>query len=57
MQLPVCFTKFVDIPCYYDGVMGVLLTFMDKYNPKQFEIIGFSKGGTILKTAGKFTPK
>ena len=24
----------------YDGVMGVPITFMDKYNPKQFEIIG-----------------
>ena len=28
-----------DIPCDYDGVMGVPITFMDKYNPEQFEII------------------
>ena len=31
-----------DIPCDYDGVMGVPITFMDKYNPNQFEIIGMS---------------
>lgn len=24
----------------YDGIMGVPITFMDKYNPTQFEIIG-----------------
>lgn len=28
------------IPSDYDGVMGVPITFMDKYNPGQFEIIG-----------------
>jgi len=32
--------KVVDIPCDYDGAMGVPITFMDKYNPDQFEIIG-----------------
>lgn len=32
--------KTVDIPCDYNGVMGVPITFLDKYNPKQFEIIG-----------------
>lgn len=31
--------KTVDIPCDYDGVMGVPITFLDKYNPGQFEII------------------
>ena len=31
-----------DIPCDYDGLMGVPITFMDKYNPDQFEIIGMS---------------
>lgn len=30
------------IPTDYDGVMGVPITFMDKYNPRQFEIIGFN---------------
>ena len=29
-----------DIPVDYDGMMGVPITFMDKYNPNQFEIIG-----------------
>ena len=32
------------IPSDYDGVMGVPITFLDKYNPKQFEIIKFRKG-------------
>lgn len=29
-----------DIPVDYNGMMGVPITFMDKYNPEQFEIIG-----------------
>ena len=29
-----------DIPCDYDGPMGVPITFIDKYNPEQFEILG-----------------
>ncbi|MFA6667587.1 MAG: adenine-specific methyltransferase EcoRI family protein [Bacilli bacterium] len=28
------------IPSDYDGIMGVPITFLDKYNPEQFEIIG-----------------
>lgn len=36
--------KTQDIPCDYDGVMGVPITFLDKYNPQQFEIIKFRKG-------------
>ena len=32
--------KVADIPCDYDGVMGVPITFLDKYNPEQFEIVG-----------------
>jgi hypothetical protein len=28
------------IPSDYDGVMGVPISFLDKYNPDQFEIIG-----------------
>ena len=34
-----------DIPADYDGIMGVPVTFIDKYNPAQFEIIG--RGGDI----------
>ncbi len=29
-----------EIPCDYDGVMGVPITFIDKYNPEQFELLG-----------------
>ena len=32
------------IPCDYEGVMGVPLTIMHCHNPDQFEIIGFGKG-------------
>ena len=32
--------KYKDIPEDYDGAMGVPITFIDKYNPGQFEIIG-----------------
>lgn len=32
--------KVINIPCDYAGVMGVPITFLDKYNPEQFEIIG-----------------
>ena len=28
-------SKTADIPCDYDGVMGVPITFLDKYNPEQ----------------------
>jgi hypothetical protein len=31
--------KVADIPIDYKGVMGVPITFIDKYNPEQFEII------------------
>ena len=31
--------KVIDIPCDYDGFMGVPITFLDKYNPDQFSII------------------
>ena len=32
-----------DIPCDYSGLMGVPITFMDKYSPDQFEILGLSR--------------
>lgn len=35
--------KVDDIPCDYEGVMGVPITFLDKYNPDQFEIIGIDR--------------
>lgn len=36
-------SKAAEIPMDYDGVMGVPITFLDKYNPEQFEIIGITK--------------
>ena len=37
-------SKTADIPCDYDGVMGVPITFLDRYNPEQFEIVGINAG-------------
>ena len=34
---------YPDIPCDYDGIMGVPVTFLDKYNPEQFEIVGLDR--------------
>jgi hypothetical protein len=34
--------KVAEIPMDYDGEMGVPITFLDKYNPDQFEIVGIS---------------
>ena len=36
--------KTKDIPMDFDGLMGVPITFLDKYNPEQFEIVRFRKG-------------
>jgi hypothetical protein len=35
--------KVADIPVDYKGLMGVPITFIDKYNPEQFEIIGIDR--------------
>ena len=35
-------SRVVNIPKDYNGVMGVPITFIDKYNPKQFEILSCS---------------
>lgn len=47
--------KTQDIPMDYDGVIGVPITFLHKYNPSQFEIIRFRKGddGKDLSINGK----
>lgn len=37
--------KTVEIPKDYYGIMGVPITFMDKYNPQQFEIVGVMNHG------------
>ena len=38
--------KVTDIPMDYDGVMGVPITFLDKYCPTQFEIVGLLQSST-----------
>lgn len=38
--------KVAEIPYDYEGVMGVPITFMDKYNPEQFDIIGLLQSST-----------
>lgn len=46
-------SKVADIPYDYAGVMGVPITFMDKYNPEQFEIVGMcSSAGYNEKIVG-----
>ena len=47
---------FVDaIPSSYGGVMGVPISFLDKYNPEQFEIVGLTK--TWFGAATKIYPE
>ncbi|MCC2164921.1 adenine-specific methyltransferase EcoRI family protein [Brotaphodocola catenula] len=36
-------SKTADIPCDYEGIMGVPISFMDKFSPEQFEIIGLDR--------------
>ncbi|GAC1415554.1 MAG: hypothetical protein NVSMB64_25790 [Candidatus Velthaea sp.] len=36
--------KAMDIPCDYDGLIGVPDSFLDKFNPEQFELIGIPFG-------------
>ncbi len=42
-------SKTKDIPYDYDGVMGVPITFLTKYNPEQFEILGMTSGRDEFK--------
>ena len=37
--------RITEIPMDYEGIMGVPITFLDKYNPEQFEIIGMTQRG------------
>lgn len=48
-------SKVSDIPVDYDGVMGVPITFLDKHNPEQFEIVGITK--TWFGGASKTYPR
>ncbi|MBQ8271627.1 MAG: adenine-specific methyltransferase EcoRI family protein [Tidjanibacter sp.] len=49
--------KTSDIPCDYDGVMGVPITFLDKYNPEQFEIIDINPHFYTIVERGLAKPK
>jgi hypothetical protein len=46
--------KTKEIPMDYKGAMGVPITFMDKYNPEQFEIIGIDRV-LVEELTGKVT--
>ena len=48
-------SRYADMPHDYDGLMGVPITFVDKYNPEQFEIIGLSS--TLVEWMPKDIPK
>ncbi len=39
-------SKVSDIPMDYDGVMGVPITFLDKHNPQQFDVVGLAAGNS-----------
>lgn len=46
--------KTADIPYDYEGLIGVPITFLDKYCPEQFEIIGYSRDvATPIKQIAK----
>ena len=42
-------SKTSDIPIDYNGIMGVPITFLDKYNPEQFTIIGITENNPSLQ--------
>jgi len=46
-------SKTKDIPLDYPGIMGVPITFMDKYNPEQFQIIGLGIANSGLEIGVK----
>ena len=45
--------KTKDIPCDYAGAMGVPITFLDKYNPDQFEILGLGISNSGIEAGVK----
>ena len=42
-------SKTLEIPKDYKGIMGVPITFMDKYCPEQFEIVGHTHSGDLCE--------
>lgn len=49
--------KTQDIPCDYPGLMGVPITFLDKYCPSQFEIVWQASGNTRASTPREILEK
>lgn len=49
--------KYTEIPVDYDGIMGVPITFLDKYNPDQFEIIDINPHFFSIVAQGLPKPK
>lgn len=47
--------KVKDIPYDYEDIMGVPITFIDKYNPEQFEIIGIANSARWIGDLECFT--
>ena len=45
-------SRTADIPCDYDGAMGVPISFLNRFNPDQFEIIGMDRP-LITQLTGK----
>lgn len=43
---------FKDIPRDYDGIMGVPITVLDHFNPDQFELVGNSDDGDMMRSIG-----
>ena len=51
-------SKTVDIPFDFDGIMGVPITFLDKYCPTQFEILGMCENLNLYGLKTKiYTPE
>lgn len=43
---------YKEIPSDHDGIMGVPVTFLNKYNPEQFEIVGNSDDSEMMRELG-----
>ena len=48
-------SKVVNIPKDYFGVMGVPITFLDKWCPEQFEVLGWSRHNDLNMDGGYWT--
>lgn len=50
-------SRTANIPLNYDGVMGVPITFLDKYNPDQFEILMLANGNVRANSSPEILKK